>query len=67
MADQEGSIKVTLCEVITALMSQNPNERKIAEQQLEALQMIDGKKIIFFPRKYLTFHDAIDKKDLVKN
>ena len=45
MADQEGSIKVTLAEVITALMSQNPNERKIAEQQLEALQMIDGKKI----------------------
>ena len=47
MADQEGSIKVTLCEVITALMSQNPNERKIAEQQLEALQMIDGKKSDF--------------------
>ena len=64
MADQEGSIKVTLCEVITALMSQNPNERKIAEQQLEALQMIDGKKIRFFPRKYLTLHD---NKVLVKN
>ena len=53
MADQEGSIKVTLCEVITALMSQNPNERKIAEQQLEALQMIDGKKIRFFSAKIL--------------
>ena len=51
MADQEGSIKVTLCEVITALMSQNPNERKIAEQQLEALQMIDGKKNQIFFRK----------------
>ena len=51
MADQEGSIKVTLCEVITALMSQNPNERKIAEQQLEALQMIDGKKIRIFSAK----------------
>ena len=51
MADQEGSIKVTLCEVITALMSQNPNERKIAEQQLEALQMIDGKKNQIFSAK----------------
>jgi len=41
MGDNEGSIKATLSEVITSLMSGNPQERRIAEQQLEALQMID--------------------------
>ena len=44
MGDNEGSIKATLSEVITSLMSGNPQERRIAEQQLEALQMIDGEK-----------------------
>ena len=35
-------IKSTLCEVINALMSANPNERKLAEQQLDALQVTEG-------------------------
>ena len=43
MGENEGSIKATLSEVITALMSGNPQERRVAEQQLDALQMIDGK------------------------
>ena len=47
MGDNEGSIKATLSEVITSLMSGNPQERRIAEQQLEALQMIDGEKHFF--------------------
>ena len=47
MGDNEGSIKATLSEVITSLMSGNPQERRIAEQQLEALQMIDGEKHLF--------------------
>ena len=46
MGDNE--IKATLSEVITSLMSGNPQDRRVAEQQLEALQMIDGKKYIFF-------------------
>ena len=44
MGEQEGTIKGALCEVITALMSPNPDERKLAEQQLEALQVTEGKK-----------------------
>ena len=44
MCEQEGSIKVALCEVVTALMSADLNERKLAEQQLEALQVTEGKK-----------------------
>ena len=43
MCEQEGSIKVALCEVVTALMSADLNERKLAEQQLEALQVTEGK------------------------
>ena len=41
-------IKTTLSEVITSLMSANPQDRRLAEQQLAALQMIDGKKQFFF-------------------
>ena len=47
MSEQEGSIKVALCEVVTALMSADLNERKLAEQQLEALQVTEGKKSKF--------------------
>lgn len=39
---EEGSIKGALVEVINALMSAMPNERKLAEQQLEALQVTEG-------------------------
>ena len=45
MSEQEGSIKVALCEVVTALMSADPGERKLAEQQLEALQVTEGNKL----------------------
>ena len=43
MCDAEGSIKGALVEVINALMSAMPNERKLAEQQLDALQVTEGK------------------------
>ena len=45
MSDLESSaaLRSTLNEVIQALMSINPSERKLAEQQLEALQVTDGK------------------------
>lgn len=45
MSDQEGSIKFALAEVINALMSGIPDERKLAEQQLEALQVTEGTKL----------------------
>ena len=37
------SIKIALADVITMLMSVNVEERKLAEQQLEALQVTEGK------------------------
>ncbi len=44
-SDHEGSaaLRATLHEVVTALMSMDLNERKLAEQQLEALQVTEGK------------------------
>lgn len=46
MCDNEGSIKGALVEVINALMSALPNERKLAEQQLDALQVTEGNSFI---------------------
>ena len=48
MCDNEGSIKGALVEVINALMSALPNERKLAEQQLDALQVTEGKFQLYF-------------------
>ena len=42
MAEQEGSVKSAMIEVMTALMSGNPDDRKLAEQQLDALQVTEG-------------------------
>jgi hypothetical protein len=50
MADHDGNgvaMRTTLAEVINALMSGNPNERKLAEQQLDALQVTEGKRKYF--------------------
>jgi hypothetical protein len=41
MCENDGSIKIALCEVVTALMSPDPNERKLAEHQLDALQVTE--------------------------
>ena len=41
MSEAEGSIKSALVDVINASMSVNPEERKLAEQQLEALQVTE--------------------------
>ena len=43
MCENDGSIKIALCEVVTALMSPDPNERKLAEHQIDALQVTEGK------------------------
>ena len=48
MCDNEGSIKGALVEVINALMSPLPNERKLAEQQLDALQVTEGNFLLNF-------------------
>ena len=50
MCDNEGSIKGALVEVINALMSALPNERKLAEQQLDALQVTEGNFQIYLFR-----------------
>ena len=44
MCENDGSIKIALCEVVTALMSPDPNERKLAEHQIDALQVTEGKQ-----------------------
>ena len=46
MCENDGSIKIALCEVVTALMSPDPNERKLAEHQIDALQVTEGKYLL---------------------
>jgi len=41
MCENDGSIKIALCEVVTALMSPDPNERILAEHQIDALQVTE--------------------------
>ena len=55
MCDNEGSIKGALVEVINALMSALPNERKLAEQQLDALQVTEGNSFISNCRDHFNF------------
>ena len=62
MCDNEGSIKGALVEVINALMSPLPNERKLAEQQLDALQVTEGNFLLnFLKRPFQLYRIRNDK------